>query len=274
MKIIYVSDFLAEDINGGAELNDYELLSLLKGNGHEVYALRARELSSDFIEPNKKNKFIISNFTHLSEQIKKELQDCEYIIYEHDHKYLPSRDPSKYKDFLAPKEDIINYEFYAVFCQSKFHASIVEKNLKLNNIISLGGNLWPEEVLSLLETLLNKEKNNKCSIMDSPIPSKNTAASIKFCKAKEMEYQLVKSPFYKEFLSRLGANDTLVFFPLTPETLSRVAVEARMMNMKVVTNGLVGASHEDWFKLKGKPLIDYMREKKKEILSTVEEKLS
>jgi len=278
MEIIYISDFLAADVNGGAELNDFELLSLLSDNGHQVAALRARELTSEFIDENKKNKFIISNFTHLSEQIKKELHDCRYVIYEHDHKYLPSRDPSNYKDFQAPKEEIINYEFYekasAVFCQSKFHAAIAKKNLKLNNITSLGGNLWSEDTLSLLETLLSKEKNKKCSIMDSLIPSKNTIASIQFCKAKEMDYELVMSPAYEEFLSKLGANDTLVFFPLTPETLSRVTVEARMMDMKVVTNGLVGASHEDWFKLKGKPLIDCMREKRKEILSIVEEKLS
>ena len=171
-----------------------------------------------------------------------------------------------------------NYEFYkkanAVFCQSKFHASIAEKNLKLDNIISLGGSLWSKESLALLETLLRREKKDKCSIMDSLIPSKNTAIAIKFCKAKGLEYDLVNSPFYKEFLSRLGANDTLVFFPSTPETLSRVVVEARMMGMKVVTNGLVGASHEDWFGLKGQQLIDRMRRKKKEILSLVEEKLS
>lgn len=277
MKIIYVSDFLAEDVIGGAELNDHELLSLLKNGEHEVSTIRAREVSSDLIEQNKENKFIISNFTHLSEQLKKELQDCRYVIYEHDHKYLPSRDPSKYKDFLAPKEEIINYEFYkkanAVFCQSKFHASIAEKNLKLDNIISLGGSLWSEESLTLLETLLRREKKDKCSIMDSPIPSKNTTTAIKFCKAKGLEYDLVNSPFYKEFLSKLGANDTLVFFPSTPETLSRVVVEARMMDMKVVTNGLVGASHEDWFEMKGPALIDFMREKKKEIFNVVLGKL-
>jgi len=277
MKIIYVSDFLAEDVIGGAELNDHELLSLLKNGEHEVSTIRAREVSSDLIEQNKENKFIISNFTHLSEQLKKELQDCRYVIYEHDHKYLPSRDPSKYKDFLAPKEEIINYEFYkkanAVFCQSKFHASIAEKNLKLDNIISLGGSLWSEESLTLLETLLRREKKDKCSIMDSLIPSKNTATAIKFCKAKGLEYDLVNSPFYKEFLSKLGANDTLVFFPSTPETLSRVVVEARMMDMKVVTNGLVGASHEDWFEMKGPALIDFMREKKKEIFNVVLGKL-
>ena len=47
-----------------------------------------------------------------------------------------------------------------------------------------------------------------------------------------------------------------MFFPKTPETLSRVIVESRMMGMSVITNNLVGATKEDWYALKGEELID------------------
>ena len=56
-----------------------------------------------------------------------------------------------------------------------------------------------------------------------------------------------------------------------PETLSRVVVEARMMNMKVTTSKNVGAISEDWFKLKGLELIDFMRNKKIEISKKIED---
>ena len=39
-----------------------------------------------------------------------------------------------------------------------------------------------------------------------------------------------------------------------------------MMGMSVVTNDLVGASREDWFKFKGEELIDFMVDKRVEIL--------
>ena len=74
---------------------------------------------------------------------------------------------------------------------------------------------------------------------------------------------------YRLFLERIGANDTLLFLPKTPETLSRIVVEARMMGMKVITNARVGATKEEWFKLKGKELIDLMKQKREEIPSKV-----
>ena len=68
---------------------------------------------------------------------------------------------------------------------------------------------------------------------------------------------------------RLGSNTGFVFFPKTPETLSRIVVEARMMGLKVVTNGLVGATKENWFKYKGSELIDIMRAKRQQIPNIV-----
>ena len=64
-------------------------------------------------------------------------------------------------------------------------------------------------------------------------------------------------------------NKKFVFFPKTPETLSRVAVEARMMNMSVVLNDKIGASHEPWFKLKGVELINEVRNMKERIINVV-----
>ena len=44
-----------------------------------------------------------------------------------------------------------------------------------------------------------------------------------------------------------------------------------MMNMKVTTSKNVGAISEDWFKLKGLELIDFMRNKKIEISKKIED---
>ena len=67
----------------------------------------------------------------------------------------------------------------------------------------------------------------------------------------------------------MGENKAFVFFPKTPETLSRVTVEARMMNMKTITNNKVGASREPWFKFKGEKLIDHMIQKREKIVETI-----
>ena len=41
-------------------------------------------------------------------------KNLNYVIYEHDHKYLDTRNPAVYKNFIAPKESIVNLSEYAI----------------------------------------------------------------------------------------------------------------------------------------------------------------
>tara|TARA_Y100000034_G_scaffold53254_1_gene65364 strand:- start:479 stop:2098 length:1620 start_codon:yes stop_codon:yes gene_type:complete len=272
-KIIVIADFFAEHVNGGGELNNEVLITILKQKGYLVTKIQSHLVTIDFLTKNNEAFYIVSNFINLSEPCRQMLTDMCYIIYEHDHKYIKSRNPATYKDFKAPSKEIINHTFYknalAVLCQSSFHKEIVEKNTGLSNIINLSGNLWSLGQLEMLRDLSSGEKSEKCSIMDSPIPHKNTLDAMKYCSAKGKEYELIPGAPYIDFLKKLGENKTLVFFPKTPETLSRIIVEARMMGMSVITNQLVGATKEDWFGLKGSDLVDFMIDKREEIANLV-----
>ena len=95
--------------------------------------------------------------------------------------------------------------------------------------------------------------------MQSNIPHKNTTDAIKYCQVKGLEYNLIPPDIPTKFLKHLGSYSTLVFFPKTPETLSRIVVEARMMGMATKTTKNIGAIHEDWFDKKGLDLIQYIR---------------
>ena len=101
--------------------------------------------------------------------------------------------------------------------------------------------------------------------MDSSIVHKNTSDAIDYCKFNNFKYELIPALEYQNFLERLGANRFLVFLPKTPETLSRIVVEARMMGVSVVTNKNLGATKEEWFSLRGLDLINVMRNKRSEI---------
>jgi len=276
-KIIFVADFFANEIAGGGELNNQELVEILRERGTHVLEVKSGRLTPEFIsECPKSAKFIVANFVMLSEESKTMLEnDREYIIYEHDHKYVKGRNPANYENFIAPKSEIINFNFYknakAVLCQSQFHADIVESNLKLDNIISLGGNLWCENSLETMLGMSKVDKKPTCAIMSSTNWHKNAADAIKLCKAKQWDYDIIEPCGYMEFLLRLGESEKFVFLPKTPETLSRISVEARMMGLSVVTNSLVGATKEDWFKLKGEELINVMIKKRKLIPNLIEE---
>jgi hypothetical protein len=275
-KAIFIADFFANEIPGGGELNNKEFIDIIRSSGVDVEKVKSTKLTPSDIKANKDSRFIVANFMGLREDVKESLYDKKYIIYEHDHKYLKSRNPALYKDFQAPPAEIINYEFYknaaAVVCQSSFHKGIVEKNLELNNIFSVGGNLWSTQTMNFLESLSDVAKENRCSIMNSNIPHKNTFDAIRYCKVKKLDYDLIPNMSYHNFLKALSKNDTFIFLPKTPETLSRVVVEARMTGMKVITNNHVGATQEEWFNLKGKPLIQLMRDKREQIPSLIMKK--
>jgi len=269
LRFVFIADFFADQVLGGGEINNEELVSILKDIGHEVKCINSRFVSPSFLEEHSACNFIIANFVQLSEESKKALLKKKYIIYEHDHKYLIDRNPALFDNFLAPKEAIVNYEFYksakAILCQSNFHKSIVERNLNLENTISIGGNLWSEESLRLMEEVSKNDKKKSCSIMNSNIGHKNTSEAIIFCQVKNFDYELIEDKNYHNFLKKLGSNERFVFFPKTPETLSRVVVEARMMGCSTITNNLIGATKEPWFELKGLALIGIIRKKREEI---------
>ena len=272
-KIIFIADFFQEDITGGGELNNEQLINLLEEKGHAVVKFQSHIVTPGIINDYRDAFFIVSNFINLSLKCRQMLTELRYIIYEHDHKYLRSRNPATYENYKADSKNILNYFFYkeamAVVCQSDFHKKIILKNLDLDNVISIGGNLWSLKSLETIRKISKKPKKDKCSILESSIPHKNTLATIKYCQSKKLDYGLVSDSNYIKFLEKLGSNKKFFFFPKTPETLSRVVVEARMMDMSVATNNLVGACTEPWFiKFKGEELIDFMISKREEITKT------
>ena len=165
MKIVFIADFFLEQILGGGELNNEEFITIAKTKGFEVLKFQSHKVTVDLINAHSDSKFIVSNFINLDKDCRKSLQSLSYVIYEHDHKYLRTRNPQDYPGFKAPDSEIVNYEFYknakAVLCQSDFHSSIVRKNLNLNNILNLSGNLWTLESLKFLKSMLRILKSRK-----------------------------------------------------------------------------------------------------------------
>jgi hypothetical protein len=272
MKIIYVADYLYPEIIGGGELNDYELCFQLERilPNSTIEKINCNKIDIDFLNKNKDSKFIISNFTTLSKNVMNEItHKFEYVIYEHDHKYLPHRNPGLYKDFIAPKNDIINFEFYKnakmIFCQSSFHKEITYKNLGLENIHNNSGNLWSNSQFRFIEMFAKNEKKDRYSIMGSRTYHKNTLETIRYCEVKQYSYEVIESDKPEIFLQKLSKNKKFIFLPKTPETLSRVVVEARMMGVETITNKNIGASYEPWIELRGQDLINAMKSKLEEI---------
>jgi len=280
VKCVFISDFYKSDLNnkGGAENNDSVLLSSLRERGFVIEEVYSRDASSSFIEQNKDKKFIISNFVGLSEDSKKSLHNKHYIIYEHDHKYLKTRDPSKFPNFLAPRHQVINREFYknsqCVICLSKIQAESVRNNLGISNVESIGCSLWSEEKLNFISSICETPKDKEYSVVNSKNIVKGTKLAMDFCTRGKHSFDLIESNDEKKFLKTLASYERLVYIPTVLESLCRLVVEAKMLNCGVITKTkLLGAHSEPWWKLNGKELIAAIRKNQIKAIELFEEVL-
>ena len=263
-NIVFISDFFVNEIRGGAELCNDALINLLRKK-YNVTTVKSSEVTPQLLNNSTDSFFIVANFFMLPEAFKYALSDkYRYAILEHDHKYVASNNPSLYKDFLAPEQQIINKFFYkgaqAVMCQSKKHASVVQKNLLLDNIVSLSGNIWTEEQLSVLENNIDTPKSIKYALLRSNNKNKGMPAAIGFCQKNNLSFEYLEPQPFESFVANLARVEHLVFFPQWLETYNRLSIEARILGCKLITNNLIGAASEDYFKLKGRELLDFIRE--------------
>lgn len=271
MRAIYIADYFYPETLGGAEQSDFELLNILADEGFLINKIRACDLSLEDVERNKDDFWFISNFVGMKPSVRDSIVEkiSEYIIIEHDHKYLSRRDPSPYPDYTAPANELVNVEFYQnakyIVVQSSLHEDIIHRNLDDITTYKVGGNLWADSLLEKLRSLPKPPENGIASIMVSNITHKNTAGAIKFCQHKNIEYELISPVAPELFFEMISKNEYFLFLPKSVETLSRIVVEAKMLGIKVMTNDKIGAASEPWFKeLRGDELIDYMKYDKKE----------
>jgi hypothetical protein len=280
-KIVFISDFFVDEISGGAEIYDQVLIEELQSRGHKVSKFKSQEFTEKHLQLYLECgfNFIVSNFAGLSEGVKKlfTLYGERYCILEHDHKYLKTRDPSLFSDFKAPPQFIINREFYQsanqVFCQSIKHYNVLSQNLNITNVSNLGCSLWSKDQLDLIRNSI-QNKNGKAYIINDSNRIKGTSDSIEYCKNKEIEFSIHDKKPYSDFIKDLGSHSSFVFFPKTLETFSRIVLEARMLDCKLVTNHLNGCTYEPWFKdLRGAELVDFVDAKRNDIVTLIEDKL-
>ena len=110
--IVFIADFFAHEILGGGELNNQELIEILRSKGYTVEAKKSQSVDPSYINTCSAKLFIVANFLGLSPSAKEALKSKNYIIYEHDHKYLKNRDPAPFDNFVAPPYELVNVEFY------------------------------------------------------------------------------------------------------------------------------------------------------------------
>jgi len=275
MKILFIADFFKDQLPGGGESNDSNLISYLRSKNFLVTCKNCQDVSAD--EFSKYNKVIVGNFVSLTANNRDALiKNKNYIIYEHDHKYISTRDPSKYFNFQPPQKDIINKKFYEnaeyVVVLSEICKRILKYAIPKANVHNIGCSLWSHDKLNLIEGLSRTQKNNKFAIIESSNRIKGFQQAVELCKKNNIEFEIIKPCSEVELLNRLCEFKGLVFLPQVLETFSRISMEAKMLGLSLLTKPkLIGAASElELFKLNGEQAIAAIRERNKKALNFFE----
>ncbi len=272
-KVGFISDFFKDDLLGGGEINDNNLISHLQGSC-EVSKFHSKMVKIDDL--NGLDSIIVANFTMLSPEVAQFLiNEKEYIIYEHDHKYVDTRDPSKFNNFQIPESRIVNRDFYensvCTVVLSKICAEILNKTLPKTLVYNIGCSLWSNNTFDLLSQKNKIEKTGDLCIMRNPNPTKNYFRTLQYCRTKGLDFGEVQPAGQEEFLTQMAKYKKLLFIPTVLETFSRLCAEAKMLNLDVMTNkSMIGFFSEEYSNLKGDELIDCMKEKNKKALELFE----
>lgn len=258
MANILISDFnYAEMPHGGSEVGNQMLVE---------------DFNLDFIKSTDVTGFshddfyVISNISLMRPELVSQIKDYNYIIFECDYKILASRHPWRYPNSLIPKTERINYDLYknakAVFVKSTDHLNVYKLNDVEGNFINLRTNIWSESDLQLMEDLLekNQTKNGLACVYNTPNWIKNSQGAYDYCKNNGLKFGFIQNGTDREgFLSEMAKYSSLVFFPIARETYCRIVVEAKCLGLDVITTRNYGVTLEDYFDLKGKDMINYLR---------------
>lgn len=265
-RVIFIADFFARDIMGGAESNDQVLIDHLSKK-YEVQEVRSSDASLEFLKANKDAFFIFGNRTGFREHVYVQ-NTCRYIIYEHDHQYLRSRDPGVFKNYQASEADLVHPDFYrkaqAVIVLSKLHKECLDKNVSNVNSINIGCSLWSDEAFRNLEEVLKSEgekyKRDTYGVIEWTNPIKGFQYSLRLLESKHKETKIIKKQEPKTLFREMHKCHHFVFMPQVVETFSRICCEAKMLGLNLVTiPAKLGFASEDCYKLKGQELIDEMK---------------
>ncbi len=274
-RIGFISDFFKDDLLGGGEINDNNLIDHL-GSFCDVKKYHSKAAKVEYL--NELDSIIIANFTMLSPAVMAYLMSDNkpYLIYEHDHKYVNTRDPSKFKDFQIPEANVINKRFYEkasnVVVLSNVCKEVMGNTIPKATIHNIGCSLWSQETFDLIARHNKREKINDLCIMRNSNPTKNYFNTLQYCRRNKLDFGEIKPADQNGFLSQMSEYKRLLFIPTVLETFSRLCAEAKMLNLDVMTNrSMIGFFSEESSNLKGDELIDCMKEKNKEALSFFEE---
>jgi len=264
-EVIFVQDFFAKELVGGAELTSD---AIIKACPKKLFELHAHSITEGMIQKNKDKIWVFGNQTMTPPYLLQKFIDLKvrYYFFEYDFKPCVMRSTKKhelqagkcgceeapYGRFMANWMTQARILFWCSDGQmEKFYGLYPYLRGTVKNSTQ-SSTFYPETILNIRKVRERKERGelevqDRWAILDSDSWIKGTEDAVKYCKERNMNYVLLKGLSNEQFLEELAKSKGLVFFPRDMDVGSRITVEAKLLGGETILNDNVLPKFEPWF---------------------------
>lgn len=258
-EVIFVADFFASDITGGAELSSEAIIAKCNKT---YFKLHSHSLTQAMVNKNKDKTWILLNWKGADIQAIIALfqNQCKVYFIEYDYKYCQFRSSHLHKLQTGKDCDCHNNQhgkLIASLYQAAKHVFFMSEKQKqeyerlfptFSFKASVLSSMWNEEdINTFISIKKNRISNGKWAILKGGSWIKNQEATETYAKSKGLSYELIGGLPYQQFINELGKYEGLIFHPAGFDTCPRLVVEAKLMGLQLDLNDNVQHKDETWF---------------------------
>jgi len=259
-EVVFVADFFAEDLVGGAELTTE---ALIQSSPFKVFKIRSRDVTMQSLEKGHHKFWIFGNWAGLDKNlIPSIVTNMKYSILEYDYKFCKYRSPEKHQAATGVQCDCendavgkITSAFYLGaknlwWMSEKQQARYLKKFpfLAEKQQIVLSS-VFSEDFWVALKSIRETQSENRSGwiVLGSASWIKGTDDAVAWCKSQGHSYEVVQSLSPVDFLKKLSTAEGLVYLPKGGDTCPRMVIEAKLLGCKLHLNDYVEHATEEWF---------------------------
>ena len=263
VNYVWVSDFFADQLTGGAELSLQALMDKTPGS---YIKINSASLTKEALDYYSKCKWIIGNIANLEPDIREAFMTAEidYTFIEFDYKFCEYRNPLLYETLEDEKCDYSSTQLgkdmvkFVNGSKQTFFMSEKQKDIYLDNLEGLDtdkllvlSSIFDDSFFEKVEQLRETQKDNprnKWLVLGSRSWVKGSNESEEHCKKNNMEYEVVQDLTHDDLLAKMSTAEGICFKPTGLDTCPRFVIEAKLLGCKLDLNENVQHLEEDWFK--------------------------
>jgi hypothetical protein len=268
MKYIHLDDHTV--LTGGTHLTS---MALFEDRIDSIESISSSKLTHNHIHEFKDRLWIIGNIMDLyrldGSTIAELLNTCNFVKVEFDYNYCQARGEVSHEHFLkcrcecpygptgksiiANTYNFINKNAKHIFFMSERQRSIFSFHMPLLpfNRSSILTSTFTKDSLKLFKINRGTKNNNKWAILAGDggwhSYAKGVDQAVNFCIANDLEYEVLPNRAYEQHIEHLSEFKGMVFLPVIHDTCPRCIIEAKLLELEVITN--INSQHvtEDWW---------------------------